>query len=115
MASVDVVVLLVIGFLAAIGWRAAVRIHRATDPTHPDCLSLPPKALPVAGALAGSPLLNIRGLLLQLLILTWTPLLVLGNFQALSRPAVATAIGVSSLALLAIDLVFHLARRSRRQ
>jgi tetrahydromethanopterin S-methyltransferase subunit F len=56
----------------------------------------------------------MRGVLGQLVVLTWAPALTMGNFKLISFRTAGDIIGVSSAVLLAIDLLFlYLRKRSR--
>jgi hypothetical protein len=56
----------------------------------------------------------MRGVLGQLVVLTWAPALTLANFKLITYRTTGDIIGVSTAVLLAIDLPFLYLRKRRR-
>jgi hypothetical protein len=93
-------------------WLASRRVHQSIKLDDDDAITLP-RAIPGVGRVAGrSNILSMRGVLGQLVVLTWAPALTLANFRIISHRTTGDIIGVSSAVLLAIDLAFlYLGRR----
>jgi hypothetical protein len=114
MNPVDTLVQALIFAFATALWLTSRRMHRHIKPHDDDAIRLPDAISPI-GRLAGpSNVLSMRGVLGQLVVLTWAPALTMGNFKLISFRTAGDIIGVSSAVLLAIDLLFlYLRKRSR--